>query len=106
MVEHDGHVGQMLDKLKELGLEDNTIVMYSTDNGAESMSGLMAVRPCSAARRTPNGRVAIAYRVRSAGRESSSPARSSTRSARTRTCSRRCLPQRVNPMSRTSCQGA
>jgi arylsulfatase len=38
MVEHDGHVGQMLDKLKELGLEDNTIVMYSTDNGAETMS--------------------------------------------------------------------
>ena len=35
MVEHDGHVGQMLTKLKELGLEDNTIVMYSTDNGAE-----------------------------------------------------------------------
>ena len=38
MVEHDGHVGQVLDKLKELGLEDNTIVMYSTDNGAEVMS--------------------------------------------------------------------
>ena len=31
-------VGQLLDKLKELGLEDNTIVMYSTDNGAESFS--------------------------------------------------------------------
>jgi arylsulfatase len=38
MAEHDGHVGQVLAKLKELGLEDNTIVMYSTDNGAESMS--------------------------------------------------------------------
>jgi len=35
MVEHDRQVGQMLDKLKELGMEDNTIVMYSTDNGAE-----------------------------------------------------------------------
>ena len=35
MVEHDGHVGQVLAKLKELGLEENTIVMYSTDNGAE-----------------------------------------------------------------------
>ena len=34
MVEHDGHVGQVLDKLHELGLDDNTIVMYSTDNGA------------------------------------------------------------------------
>jgi arylsulfatase len=38
MVEHDAMVGQLLDKLKELGLEDNTIVMYSTDNGAEVMS--------------------------------------------------------------------
>ena len=35
MVEHDGLVGQVLDKLKALGLEDSTIVMYSTDNGAE-----------------------------------------------------------------------
>ena len=35
MVEHDGMVGQILDKLKALGLEENTIVMYSTDNGAE-----------------------------------------------------------------------
>jgi arylsulfatase len=38
MVEHDGMVGQLLAKLDELGIADNTIVMYSTDNGAESMS--------------------------------------------------------------------
>ena len=38
MVEHDGMVGQLLAKLKELGIEDNTIVMYSTDNGAETFS--------------------------------------------------------------------
>jgi arylsulfatase len=38
MVEHDAMVGQILDKLKELGLDENTIVMYSTDNGAEMMS--------------------------------------------------------------------
>jgi arylsulfatase len=38
MVEHDGHVGEVLAKLKELGLEENTIVMYSTDNGSESFS--------------------------------------------------------------------
>jgi arylsulfatase len=35
MVEHDGQVGEMLAMLKELGLDENTIVMYSTDNGAE-----------------------------------------------------------------------
>ena len=33
MVEHDKHVGQMLDYLDELGLTDDTIVMYGTDNG-------------------------------------------------------------------------
>ena len=38
MVEHDAMVGQLLDKLKELGMEENTIVMYTTDNGAEVMS--------------------------------------------------------------------
>jgi arylsulfatase len=38
MVEHDGHVGQLLAKLKELGLDENTIVMYSTDNGAETFT--------------------------------------------------------------------
>ena len=38
MVEHDGHIGQLLDKVDELGIADNTIVMYSTDNGAEVMT--------------------------------------------------------------------
>ena len=38
MVEHDGHIGQVLAKVKELGVEDNTIVMYSTDNGAETFT--------------------------------------------------------------------
>ncbi len=38
MVEHDRHVGRLLDKLDELGIADNTIVMYSTDNGAEILS--------------------------------------------------------------------
>jgi arylsulfatase len=38
MVEHDGHVGQLLDKLKELGLDENTIVVYTTDNGAETFT--------------------------------------------------------------------
>jgi arylsulfatase A-like enzyme len=33
MVEHDMHVGQLLSLLDELGIVDNTIVFYSTDNG-------------------------------------------------------------------------
>jgi hypothetical protein len=38
MVEHDGHVGQLLKALDDLGIANDTIVMYSTDNGAEVMS--------------------------------------------------------------------
>ena len=33
MVAHDENIGLMLNKLDELGIADNTIVMYSTDNG-------------------------------------------------------------------------
>jgi arylsulfatase len=36
MVTHDEQIGQMLDKLDELGVADNTFVMYSTDNGPEN----------------------------------------------------------------------
>ena len=38
MVEHDGHVGELLALLDELGAADNTIVVYTTDNGAEVMT--------------------------------------------------------------------
>jgi arylsulfatase A-like enzyme len=38
MVEQDGMVGELLAKLKDLGIEDNTIVVYSTDNGAETFT--------------------------------------------------------------------
>lgn len=33
MIDHDKHVGALLDKLDELGIADDTVVMYSTDNG-------------------------------------------------------------------------
>jgi arylsulfatase len=33
MIDHDKHVGEMLALLDELGIADNTFVMYSTDNG-------------------------------------------------------------------------
>jgi arylsulfatase A-like enzyme len=38
MVEHDGHIGQLLKKLDDLGVVENTIVVYTTDNGAEVMT--------------------------------------------------------------------
>jgi arylsulfatase len=33
MIEHDGHVGELLKLLDELGIANNTLVQYSTDNG-------------------------------------------------------------------------
>jgi arylsulfatase len=39
MVEHDGMVGQLLKQLDDLGIADNTIVIWTTDNGAESSRG-------------------------------------------------------------------
>src|SRR5690606_4485317 len=38
MVELDGYVGQLLDHLDELGVAENTIVVFATDNGAQVFS--------------------------------------------------------------------
>lgn len=38
LIEHDGHVGKLLDKLDELKIADNTIVIYTSDNGPEQSS--------------------------------------------------------------------
>ncbi|HEY2826511.1 MAG TPA: arylsulfatase [Pirellulales bacterium] len=37
MIEHDEQVGSILQKIKDLGIDNNTIVIYSTDNGNEFM---------------------------------------------------------------------
>jgi len=38
MAQHDHDIGIVLDKLDEWGIADNTIVVYSTDNGAEKFT--------------------------------------------------------------------
>ena len=35
MIDHEKHVGQLLDVLDELGIAEDTIVIYSTDNGPQ-----------------------------------------------------------------------
>lgn len=35
VIQHDEHVGMVLKNLEDLGIADNTIVIYSTDNGVE-----------------------------------------------------------------------
>src|SRR5215510_14505380 len=38
MVEHGGQIGQLLKKLDDLGIANDTIVIYTTDNGAETFT--------------------------------------------------------------------
>jgi arylsulfatase A-like enzyme len=38
MVEHDGMVGRLLKQLDDLGIANDTIVLYTSDNGAEEFS--------------------------------------------------------------------
>jgi arylsulfatase len=96
MVEHDGHVGKLLDKLDELGIADNTIVMYSTDNGAEVMSwpdgGTTPFRGEKDTNFEGGWRVPCAIRWPGMIK----PAPCPTRSSRTPTCCRR-WPRRRRP---------
>jgi arylsulfatase A-like enzyme len=58
MVEHDMHLGELLDLLDELGFTDNTIVHYSTDNGPHKILGQMQVLTHLEARKIPIGKLA------------------------------------------------
>ena len=68
MVEHDMHVGQLLKMLDDLGIVNNTIVFYSTDNGPPSTLGPISARRYSAARRTRTGKAPTGYRPLCVGR--------------------------------------
>ena len=76
MLQHDGHVGNLLKKIDDLGIADNTIVIYRTDNGPHRTPGRTAERRRSAARRTPTGKAPSACRRWSAGRVTSGQDRS------------------------------
>lgn len=61
MVEHDAWVGRQLDLLDELGIAENTIVLYTTDNGAEVFS--WPDGGCTPFRNEKNSMYDGAYRV-------------------------------------------
>ncbi len=63
IVEHDQQVGQLLDKIDDLGIKENTIVIYTTDNGAEVFSCLMVVQLLSKVKRILIGKVVSVYQV-------------------------------------------
>ena len=89
-------VGQLLDKLKELGLEDNTIVMYSTDNGAEKFTWPDGGTSPFRGEKTTNWEGG--YRVPCAIRWPGviKPGTVTTTSSRTKTCCPRCWPRRAS----------
>jgi arylsulfatase len=82
MIDHDRNVGAVLDALDQLGIADNTIVMYGSDNGPHVVAGC-GNHLVSAARKTPTGRAPIACRLWCAGPGRSKPAVFPTRSWRT-----------------------
>ena len=51
MMELDNDVGELLKKLDDLGIADNTIVIFTSDNGAETFVGRMAATARSGVRR-------------------------------------------------------
>ena len=73
MVEHDAMVGDMLKLVDDLGIANDTIVMYSTDNGPTTTLGRMLAPRHSGARRTRTGKAPIACRLLCAGPVTSKP---------------------------------
>jgi arylsulfatase A-like enzyme len=69
-------VGELVGKLDELGIADNTVVVFATDNGAEKFT--MAAPHHFAARRASVGRAASARHSSFAGPARSLPTRCST----------------------------
>jgi arylsulfatase len=78
MIEHDQTIGKILKALDDLGIADNTLVVYTTDNGPHMNTWPDGAMTPSVPRRTPTGKVPSACRASFAGRARSSPARSPT----------------------------
>ena len=104
MAQMDDSIGALLKHLKDIGEADNTIVIFTTDNGAEVFTwpdGGMT--PFRATKGTVVSKAASACRRSSAGRARSSRARWRTASSPASTGCRRSPTRRATPTSRTSC---
>lgn len=99
MAEFDGMVGQLLDQLDELGIAENTIVVWTTITVQRCFPGLMAAQRRFMAKRIPIGKVVTACLGWCAGRALSNQEARSTRSFPTRIG---CRPWSRQPASLTS----
>jgi arylsulfatase A-like enzyme len=102
MMELDWEVGQILDKLDALGIAEDTIVLFTSDNGAEVFSWLDGGNHPFRGEKGSTYEVASGCRWWLGGLGSSHPASSSTKSWPTKIGSQRFSPQPVTPKSRTS----
>lgn len=99
MVEHDMHVGELLKLIDDLGIADNTIVQYSTDNGPHYNTGPTPAPLPFMVRKTRTGKAPSASLVSSSGPANSQPESPSTASSLTKTG---CPPSPLSPVLRTS----
>ncbi len=104
MVEHDMHVGMILDKLEELGLAEDTIVMYSTDNGPHFNAWPDAALTPFRSEKNSNWEGAYRVPCLCAGRAGGRRTSRSTASPLTRTCSPRFLAAAGEPDIAEKCR--
>jgi arylsulfatase len=102
MIDHDKNVGQLLDLLDELGITEDTIVVYSTDNGPHETAGRTRAPRRSAVRRTPTGRAHFGCPRSCVGRARSRQEWYRTRSSNITTGCPRSLLRPASPTSSRS----
>jgi len=102
MAQLDDIVGDVMKKLKEMGVDDNTIVVFSTDNGTEVFTGRTADRRRSHRAKVQSWKAASACPASSAGPVTCRQTRSPTESSPAWIGSRRFLTPRVTRTSRIS----